>query len=509
MPKSIALIHEKIFDFLLSLHEKDKNFLFIPRKINNKSRLDEGYWFIGNDNYLQISFWDGTDFKEKIHNIGFVVTDDEDCYIEIAGQDSLEKAEFLRIVVEKLDGFKRIGKKNKWIREYDGKDFIENLKDFINKDKPVIDSLIRKHNPKGISLPDEKFYNLYILPIINLRTNQQNINKVVRISWNTAGWKFPSGPKGKSRDPNSYEAMYGYGHEEWLFDKSRIVNGYHYAFLEPLSVKSGKHVGKTYNISLYTIEGGKRKFYVGNINNVICISPDEAIDVFHTYKNNGWLDEMTEEIKRVGGKSEAFIENFPKFVFNVKFKFDDVHLLDELEEISDTDTNITTNRFRLLSKKTDFVIKKIPVEDDESEGALRNESRRKAVFKGDIEYDPYHNKMQNALKKLLSKSYNKEYAKVCIEKGRVDIKAKTHDGKWHYFEIKTATPKISIRMALGQVMEYAYWPNVEKAEKLIVIGDAEPDEETKRYLLYVRKKFSLPIYYRCLDIEENTLSGDF
>ena len=80
MSKKIALKHEKIFDYLVSLHKKDNNFFFVPRKINNKSRFEERYWFIGNDRYLQVSFWDGGDSKEKIHNVGFVVTDDGSSY---------------------------------------------------------------------------------------------------------------------------------------------------------------------------------------------------------------------------------------------------------------------------------------------------------------------------------------------------------------------------------------------------------------------------------------------
>ena len=132
----------------------------------------------------------------------------------------------------------------------------------------------RKDKPSGISFPDKSFYKKYVGRIIALRKKQEKFgesNKVVRICWNTEGWKFPSGPKGKSTDPNSYEAKYGYGHEEWLFDRTRVIDSYHYAFLEPLNVKSGKHVGNTYKISLFTINGVKRKFYVGDINKIVCI----------------------------------------------------------------------------------------------------------------------------------------------------------------------------------------------------------------------------------------------
>ena len=333
-------------------------------------------------------------------------------------------------------------------------------------------------------------------------------NKIARVCWNTEGWKIPSGPLGKSSDPNSYEAIYGYGHEEWLFDRSRIINGFHYAFLEPLNVESGKHFGKIYNISLFTINDSKKKLCVGDIRNAICISKEEAENAYRIYEKNGWIKEMTNDIRRVGIDPAVFLENIPKYIFNIKFRFEDVKELDELEEISKEDVNITTNRFKLLSKKNDFLINEV-VMDDESEGEFRNEATRKVVIKKEIEYNPYHSKMQNALKRLLQRSYKDEYDKVCIEKGRIDIKALTKSKKWHYFEIKTDTPKMCIRSALGQIMEYAYWPDLEKAEKLIIVGHSSLDDNAACYMRYIRDKFRIPVYYRSLDIDKKILSKDY
>lgn len=511
MSVKILSMHEEIFDFLAKLHKKDKSFLFVPRKINKGDRLKNGYWFIGNDNYLQVSFWNGMDWKEKIHNIAFEVGVDGDSYIAISGQDSEEKAKFLHMLAKKLGNFEKHGNKNKWHREYKRKDYMVSLKNFLKKDKRVIDNLIKKHKPKDIFLPSETDNTQYIECIITLRNEQKKlleINKIVRICWNTKGWKFPSGPLGKSRNPKSYEAKCGYGHEEWLFDKSRIIDGYHYAFLQPLGVKSGKHIGKTYNVSLYAINGSGKRFYVGDIKEVFCISEEEARKTLVFYKKKGWFKEMGEDIERIGANPNIFFKHEPLSFFNVKFRFEDVCMRDELEEISDEDSNLTTSRVVLLNKQTDFVIKEEISVDDESEGSLKNTARRKVVMNAEVEYDPYHDRMQNMLKEHLEESYKKEYDKVCIEKNRVDIKARTRDGKWHYFEIKTYQPKMCIRQSLGQIMEYAFWPDVQKAEKLIIIGDTTPDEEAVKYLRYIREKFNIPVYYKSFDMNKKTLSMD-
>lgn len=331
-------------------------------------------------------------------------------------------------------------------------------------------------------------------------------NKISKICWNSDGWKFPSGSKGKSVDLKSYEVINGYGHEEWLFDKSRIIDGYHYAFLQPLNLKTDKHVGKIYNISLFTITDG-RKYFVGEIKNVECISREKSKEIHGIYKQNGWLKQMVIEVERAGANTKSFIDTPPDIFTNIRFKFKNVLKPNELPQISGNDINITTTRFKLLPKKIDFQID-TESQEDETEGSFKNVEKRKRIYKGECEFDPYHNKMQNAICKLLRNSYN-EYKKVLIERNRVDIKAKTHDDKWHYFEIKTDSPKLSIRKAIGQIMEYAYWPDLVKAGKLIIISDEEPDLETQKYLTHIRNKFNIPISYRFFNADTNILSKDY
>ncbi len=331
--------------------------------------------------------------------------------------------------------------------------------------------------------------------------------KIARICWNTAGWKYPSGIEGKSTSATSYEAMNNYGHEEWLFDKIRILNDYHYAFLEPLRLVSDKHVGKIYNISLFTIDCNGNKYFVGKINNIECISKERSKEIYEIYREKGWLSEMMNEIKIAGGNFKAFNNISPEIFFNFRFKLKDLLVSGELEKISEEDINVVTSRFTLLSKRNEFIIE--TELDNEDEGRLRNTKMSKVVYKRESEIDPYHSKMQNAIWELLKSKYKKEYSGVFIEKNRIDIKGETHEGKWHYFEIKTDSSKKSIRKALGQIMEYCYWPESERAVKLIVVSDTAPDLETRKYLNYIRAKFKIPIFYRFFDFDAMLLSNDF
>lgn len=56
---------------------------------------------------------------------------------------------------------------------------------------------------------------------------------IARICWNTKDWIQPSGDK-KGLERLSYVATHGFGAEEWLLNSSWLLDGFHYAFLEPV-----------------------------------------------------------------------------------------------------------------------------------------------------------------------------------------------------------------------------------------------------------------------------------
>jgi len=96
-----------------------------------------------------------------------------------------------------------------------------------------------------------------------------------------------------------------------------------------------------------------------------------------------------------------------------------------------------------------------------------------------------------------------------MERNWVDISAITSNGEYHFFEIKTDGPKTCIRKAIGQILEYAYYPEYRHAEKLFVIGDSYPNAETQKYLRYLRGEFKLPVFYRAFDMRTRSLSTIF
>lgn len=326
------------------------------------------------------------------------------------------------------------------------------------------------------------------------------MEKIARICWNTHDWKRPSGSEGKSQYDGSYEKEMGFGHEEWLLDNSKIMpDGYHYAFLQPMNVKSGKHIGKTYDIHLFTISPLKEKVYIGCLHNAIGVSAEESKKVYAYYKKQGWLSEMKEDVKFAGGTVKDFK---PEWLFNVKFKFSEATINYSNQPI--LEPNSIGHRYNLMDKQGEWVFLK---DEEGNVETLDTSLIFRTTKAGEVVIDPLHKKIQNAVVELLKDQYVHLYMESGdTKKQRIDIRGILKDSEdWHYFEVKTYSAKRSIREALGQIMEYAYYPATKRAAKLFIIGPEKPDEKDCAYMKMIRDKYHIPVWFRWYSFEENRL----
>ncbi|RZJ90058.1 MAG: hypothetical protein EOO20_09245 [Chryseobacterium sp.] len=509
---SIARFHEKIIDNLIQRRKTDPNLHFAPRQRNTNGRLAAGYWFLGNEYYAFVSLWNGRDWKEKVNCIGFVVLHNKVNYIELSAQGCPEVVPFLEKLAKLEPGLVRSGKKNKWFKYFDNHDYLKNFDYFVEVFKPKVDTLIASEQPPKISVISPLEFSYFGQKAIDARLGQVafgRMNKITRLSWNTNSWRSPSGSVGKSRNQDTHEGKYGFGFEEWLFDFSMGFDGFKYGFIKGFESKNDIHAGKMYNVHLYSQNNLGGYFYLGHIKEVEGIAMVDSAVIYDKFKANGWLGEMEKTILQVEADLGAFRTVDPKVFVNVRFRVTDVVLLEDMEELAWDDDNVTTDRFKLLPFKGRVVAEIEPLVAHEDLGNFKNTELRKRVFNGEQVYDPYHDKMQNAIVEHLRSDLRYGYVGVHIEKGRVDVKAVNAAGEWDFFEIKTENPKRCVRTALGQVMEYAYFPSAERAARIIVVGDTEPDADTVRYLDYLRERFSLPLTYRYFKFETGVLSDDF
>jgi hypothetical protein len=111
-----------------------------------------------------------------------------------------------------------------------------------------------------------------------------------------------------------------------------------------------------------------------------------------------------------------------------------------------------------------------------------------------------HNDYQSNLYSELSNIYGEENVGTEIYANgiSIDLVVKQGENYWFY-EIKTAsTARACIRQALGQILEYSYWPGHQRAAKLVVVGSTVASAEEIRYIEYLRDTFGLPLEYQAI-----------
>lgn len=329
------------------------------------------------------------------------------------------------------------------------------------------------------------------------------IEKITRICWNTENWERPSGPEGKSKAEGSFEQIHHFGHEEWLFDKRMILSdGYLYGYLQAL-LRSDCHKGKTYDIHLFSINSDTQdRLYVGCLRNAEVLTDEDQDWASTECKKLGLVQAMDRDLKRIG-VTESLESVHP----NVRFKLDQVELAYPKYQLIDP-KSLVGHRYQLM----DDVSERLKFLDDPREEIKPTQSTEDIVCS--ISSPTYvkrqrHKEIQLALKKYLS---HEGYTDVELEapagRGRqIDLKAYHKTSKsLHYFEIKVYDARLSIREALGQILEYAHYLSSRcKASKLFIVGPESPTRQDLIYLNRLRKEYNLPIEFVHCSIKDERL----
>ncbi|WLT33356.1 hypothetical protein [Geothrix sp. PMB-07] len=115
-----------------------------------------------------------------------------------------------------------------------------------------------------------------------------------------------------------------------------------------------------------------------------------------------------------------------------------------------------------------------------------------------INLDLRHNRLQEQLHAALVREHGAKNVGTEVRSGvgnHVDVMVQTSEGYWFY-EIKTeTTARACLRQALGQILEYAYWPGNQTACRLIIAGEPPLDAAGTTYLDKLRTDFQLPLDY--------------
>ena len=338
--------------------------------------------------------------------------------------------------------------------------------------------------------------------------------RAARIVWNNQGWKHPSGPEGKVRRKKNFEHINGFGLEEWIFDDSHLVGDWHYSFLQCFGHYHNAYSNKTFDVLLYARDDRtKERVWVGRIMNITCLDDSQSKKALGIYKNKGWLTQMAEEVDRVGGDSTHLKTAKPLNIINCKFRISDLEIFDEPRPrlsqddqhikalYYDTFTNIPSHRFfKPQSPQTEKATTSIPADLSKygSDGMKARRTKKWSSSKNEKQAELRHKSWQAKLLCTLREKYGKRNVGVEVPAGTGYADVVLHvGGLTIIIELKTGnSTKQLVREALGQVIEYGFWPGLWRSKcRFVVSGESRLDSETANYLEFLRERFGIPIWY--------------
>ena len=219
---------------------------------------------------------------------------------------------------------------------------------------------------------------------------------------------------------------------------------------------------------------------------------------------------MYAQLKDVGADVEEFKSIRPENFACIKFKPKDLKILDEPRKFSFNDPAIKSDYYNLKNKVEVPILEnqEFEFESGHNDGKTNTTSSYKSLKK---DIDLFHNHIQNTVYTNLVEKYGINNVGTEQKTGlgtKIDIVVKDKNS-YIFYEIKTTNViKLCIREALPQLMEYAYYPNENRANKLIIISPNKVTNEAKIYLNKLRDNFSIPIYYQEFIVNKDQLKHD-
>ncbi len=330
------------------------------------------------------------------------------------------------------------------------------------------------------------------------------MRRITRISYNSSGWLRPTGDARKTEALGTYNHEQGFGHEDWLFRTEWQIDGWRYAFIEGVNRSHQRLVKerKPFDLTLFTIQPDKRRRYVATIRAVECLDDQQAKDALKVFETQGWLATMLEEIAAVGGNAASLGNSkWAKHILNVRFRLDNVARFAPGEFAHTNDPIMGLTRYSLynIDPLAHKAAARPPLQRQGSETPPAGlPFLRRAT--APVQCTPEHARMQRNLLAELKIEF--PAARIVCEEDFIDVSVQT-DAQLLLFEIKSdLEPRVVIRHALGQILEYAFHPAREHAlpVRLYIVGRCPLNPADKRYLDHLRSTFSLPLEYRVVPL---------
>jgi len=311
-----------------------------------------------------------------------------------------------------------------------------------------------------------------------------------RLCWNTNSWRGPTGDM--FRKEKSYVGKKGFGHEEWNLNTSDLIDGnvYGYSYYSP---KDGhKLLKETHNIYFFAIRPDKERVLVGYYTDARFLNSAEKKALKKRFGESEVLSKRIDELVSLGvpplaKRLSARTDLLDDFAMNIKvapenvFSFDrPIPLTKEMAGGQEPRFLSRYTRPRFLSKAPDGVKTDSGGAEQEEDEADNVDKRLEDAYvrltkRQKVIVQRLHNQLSNRFRAWLKEA---KVSAISAEAMFVDVTCKLND-RLLLFELKTCfqqSTKHAIREAIGQVLEYSYFPGRTIPNHLAIVLDARPSK---------------------------------
>lgn len=310
-----------------------------------------------------------------------------------------------------------------------------------------------------------------------------------RLCWNSNGYQYPAG-KTRGID-KGFSGEHGFGYEEWNFNTNDIIDNKCYGYMYQTPKHSEE---KIYNIYFFSKDNEGRDLLIGLYKEAKFLDVKQRFDLREKFKKSEMYERRRLELLNLD-ISKKLADNYilgdteeEKFLFPLNICVDpkNIFLLEHpilmkrlfqerLNYHYTTAENITNERKKINvlnncfqnSKREDLIIiKNYDLTENSYFRSINNDIKL---------IQPLHNKLSNEFKKYL---LSKQFYEVEQENCSLDMIAKKNSSTY-MFELKIVnTPFVrhSIREALGQLLEYNYYPHRSKFDYLNIVLNRKPSD---------------------------------
>jgi len=174
-------LHENILEKLLEYKKEYPDFTFYTRRSNAHQRFENGYWFLGNENYINIPLFNVGDSDNKTQTIGFVYEPNKNkSFIEIVYKNVIDITEdeekFYQELIDFLPDKEQKGNSKRYWYVFKNNDLFQNLDYYITEFRNKCINLLKKYQLEEKYLISESQFQQF-LERINEYRNQIKITK--------------------------------------------------------------------------------------------------------------------------------------------------------------------------------------------------------------------------------------------------------------------------------------------------------------------------------------------